>query len=247
MRTCDAFNVPLVTFVDVPGFLPGTDQEYGGIIRHGAKLLYAFCESTVPRVQIITRKAYGGAYVVMNSKSIGADLAFAWPSAEVAVMGAPGAVNLIFRKEIQAADDVEAKRAELIEEYDGALRQPVHRGRARLRRRRDRPARDPQGAEPLAGDAAHQARADAVAQARQRSRCDVPVCASISPDATPEEVAAIVAAIAASQPAPVGDASATTRCTSGCTRRGCARTAPVCSAGRGACPGASDGAAALDA
>ena len=90
MRTCDAFNVPLVTFVDVPGFLPGTDQEYGGIIRHGAKLLYAYCEATVPRVQIITRKGYGGAYVVMNSKSIGADLAFAWPSAEIAVMGAHG-------------------------------------------------------------------------------------------------------------------------------------------------------------
>ena len=88
MRTCDAFNIPLVTFVDVPGFLPGTDQEYGGIIRHGAKLLYAYCEATVPRVQIITRKGYGGAYVVMNSKSIGADLAFAWPSAEIAVMGA---------------------------------------------------------------------------------------------------------------------------------------------------------------
>ena len=88
VRTCDAFNIPLVTFVDVPGFLPGTDQEYGGIIRHGAKLLYAYCEATVPRVQIITRKGYGGAYVVMNSKSIGADLAFAWPSAEIAVMGA---------------------------------------------------------------------------------------------------------------------------------------------------------------
>ena len=87
MRTCDAFNIPLLTFVDVPGFMPGTDQEYGGIIRHGAKLLYAYCESTVPRIQIITRKAYGGAYVVMNSKSIGADLAFAWPSAELAVMG----------------------------------------------------------------------------------------------------------------------------------------------------------------
>ena len=90
MRTCDAFNIPLVTFVDVPGFMPGTDQEYGGIIRHGAKLLYAYCESTVPRIQIITRKAYGGAYVVMNSKSIGADLAFAWPSAELAVMGPEG-------------------------------------------------------------------------------------------------------------------------------------------------------------
>jgi propionyl-CoA carboxylase beta chain len=124
VRTCDAFNVPLVTFVDVPGFLPGTDQEYGGIIRHGAKLLYAYCEATVPRVQIITRKAYGGAYVVMNSKSIGADLAFAWPSAEVAVMGAPGAVNLISRKEIEAADDVEGKRAELIAEYTERFANP---------------------------------------------------------------------------------------------------------------------------
>jgi acetyl-CoA carboxylase carboxyltransferase component len=124
VRTCDAFNVPLVTFVDVPGFLPGTDQEYGGIIRHGAKLLYAYCEATVPRIQIITRKAYGGAYVVMNSKSIGADLAFAWPSAEVAVMGAPGAVNLIFRKELETADDPEAKRAELIEEYTERFANP---------------------------------------------------------------------------------------------------------------------------
>ena len=124
VRTCDAFNVPLIAFVDVPGFLPGTDQEYGGIIRHGAKLLYAFCEATVPRIQLITRKAYGGAYVVMNSKGIGADLAFAWPSAEVAVMGAPGAVNLIHRKEIQTADDVEAKRAELIAEYEERFANP---------------------------------------------------------------------------------------------------------------------------
>src|ERR1700749_1437868 len=107
VRTCDAFNIPIVSFVDVPGFLPGTDQEYGGIIRHGAKLLYAFCEATVPRVQIVTRKAYGGAYVVMNSKSIGADLAFAWPSAEVAVMGPNGAVSIIFRREIEQASDPE--------------------------------------------------------------------------------------------------------------------------------------------
>ena len=124
VRVCDAFNVPLVTFVDVPGFLPGTDQEYGGIIRHGAKLLYAYCEATVPRVQIITRKAYGGAYVVMNSKSIGADLAFAWPSAEVAVMGPQGAVNIIFRKEIETADDAETRRAELIEEYTERFANP---------------------------------------------------------------------------------------------------------------------------
>jgi acetyl-CoA carboxylase carboxyltransferase component len=117
VRTCDAFNIPLVTFVDVPGFMPGTDQEYGGIIRHGAKLLYAYCESTVPRIQIITRKAYGGAYVVMNSKSIGCDLAFAWPSAELAVMGPSGAVEIVYRREISEAADPVARRAELIEEY----------------------------------------------------------------------------------------------------------------------------------
>jgi acetyl-CoA carboxylase carboxyltransferase component len=117
VRTCDAFNIPLVTFVDVPGFLPGTDQEYGGIIRHGAKLLYAYCESTVPRIQVITRKAYGGAYVVMNSRSIGADLAFAWPSAELAVMGPNGAVEIVYKRELEAAADPVARRAELVEEY----------------------------------------------------------------------------------------------------------------------------------
>ncbi len=117
VRTCDAFNVPLVTFVDVPGFMPGTDQEYGGIIRHGAKLLYAYCEATVPRIQIITRKAYGGAYVVMNSKSIGADLAYAWPSAELAVMGPRGAVEIVYRRELAEADDPEERRAELVDEY----------------------------------------------------------------------------------------------------------------------------------
>ncbi len=117
VRTCDAFNIPMVTFVDVPGFLPGTDQEYGGIIRHGAKLLYAYCESTVPRVQVITRKAYGGAYVVMNSKSIGADLAYAWPSAELAVMGPQGAVDIVYRRELQAAANPELRRTELVDEY----------------------------------------------------------------------------------------------------------------------------------
>jgi acetyl-CoA carboxylase carboxyltransferase component len=117
VRTCDAFNIPLVTFVDVPGFLPGVDQEHNGIIRHGAKLLYAYCEATVPRIQIVTRKAYGGAYVVMDSKSIGADLAYAWPSAELAVMGAQGAVEILNRAEIAAADDPIAKKAELADEY----------------------------------------------------------------------------------------------------------------------------------
>ena len=117
VRCCDAFNIPLLVFVDVPGFLPGVDQEHGGIIRHGAKLLYAFCEATVPRISVITRKAYGGAYVVMNSKSVGADLAFAWPSAELAVMGPQGAVEILYRRELQSAADPDARRDELVEEY----------------------------------------------------------------------------------------------------------------------------------
>ena len=126
VRTCDAFNIPLVTFVDVPGFLPGTNQEHGGIIRHGAKLLYAYCEATVPRIQIITRKGYGGAYVVMNSKSIGADLAFAWPSAEIAVMGGDGAVNILYRRELESADDPVARRSELLDEYTERFANPYH-------------------------------------------------------------------------------------------------------------------------
>jgi propionyl-CoA carboxylase beta chain len=117
VRTCDAFNIPLVTFVDVPGFLPGTTQEWGGIIRHGAKLLYAYAEATVPKLTVITRKAYGGAYDVMSSKHIRADFNFAWPTAEVAVMGPDGAVNIIFRRELEAADDPDARRAELIADY----------------------------------------------------------------------------------------------------------------------------------
>jgi acetyl-CoA carboxylase carboxyltransferase component len=117
VRTCDAFNIPLVTFVDVPGFLPGTAQEWGGIIRHGAKLLYAYCEATVPKLTVITRKAYGGAYDVMSSKHIRADFNFAWPTAEVAVMGPDGAVNIVFRRELADADDPDARRAELVADY----------------------------------------------------------------------------------------------------------------------------------
>ena len=124
VRFCDAFNIPLVTFVDVPGFLPGVDQEHGGIIRHGAKLLYAFCEATVPRITVITRKAYGGAYVVMNSRGIRADLVYAWPSAEIAVMGAQGAVNVIFRREIAEAGDEEERRQELISDYETQFNNP---------------------------------------------------------------------------------------------------------------------------
>jgi propionyl-CoA carboxylase beta chain len=124
VRTCDAFNLPLVTFVDVPGFLPGTAQEWGGIIRHGAKLLYAFAEATVPKLTVITRKAYGGAYDVMSSKHIRADFNFAWPTAEVAVMGPEGAVNIVFRRELEEAADGDTRRAELIADYKERFANP---------------------------------------------------------------------------------------------------------------------------
>jgi acetyl-CoA carboxylase carboxyltransferase component len=170
VRTCDAFNVPLVSFVDVPGFLPGSDQEHGGVIRHGAKLLYAFCEATVPRIQVVTRKAYGGAYVVMNSKSIGADLAFAWPTAELAVMGPQSAVEVIARRELEQAADPEARRAELVAEYaerhanpyvaaergyvddviePAATRPMLVRSLAMLRSKREEPPRRKHGNVPL--------------------------------------------------------------------------------------------------
>jgi propionyl-CoA carboxylase beta chain len=125
VRFCDAFNIPLLTFVDVPGFLPGTDQEWGGIIRHGAKLLYAFSEATVPKMTVITRKAYGGAYDVMCSKHIGADVNVSWPTGEIAVMGAPAAVNVIFRRQIAEADDPERKREELIASYEERFNNPL--------------------------------------------------------------------------------------------------------------------------
>jgi propionyl-CoA carboxylase beta chain len=117
VRFCDCFNIPIITFEDVPGFLPGVGQEHGGIIRHGAKLLYAYCEATVPKITVITRKAYGGAYDVMSSKHIRGDLNLAWPTAEIAVMGPDGAVNIIFRRELAEAEDPDARRAELVEQY----------------------------------------------------------------------------------------------------------------------------------
>lgn len=126
VQMCDAFNVPLVTLVDVPGFLPGVDQEHQGIIRHGAKLLYAYCDATVPRVQVILRKAYGGAYIVMDSRSIGADLSFAWPTNEIAVMGAEAAADVIYRKELAAADSPAHLRARLIAEYKAELMHPYY-------------------------------------------------------------------------------------------------------------------------
>jgi propionyl-CoA carboxylase beta chain len=124
VRTCDAFNIPVLTFVDVPGFLPGTSQEWEGIIRRGAKLIYAYAEATVPKVTVITRKAYGGAYDVMGSKHLGADVNLAWPTAQIAVVGAQGAVGILYRKEIAAADDPEARRSDLIAEYEDALANP---------------------------------------------------------------------------------------------------------------------------
>jgi acetyl-CoA carboxylase carboxyltransferase component len=117
VRFCDCFNIPLIVFEDVPGFLPGLNQEHGGIIRHGAKLLYAFCEATVPKITVVTRKAYGGAYCVMNSKHIRSDLNLAWPTAEIAVMGPDGAVNIIFRRELAEADDPVARKGEMVDDY----------------------------------------------------------------------------------------------------------------------------------
>jgi acetyl-CoA carboxylase carboxyltransferase component len=123
---CDAFNIPLITLVDVPGFMPGVDQEHKGIIRHGAKLLYAYCDATVPRVQVILRKAYGGAYIVMDSRSIGADLSFVWPTNEIAVMGAEAAVGITHRKDLASADDPDLLRAVLAAQYSEEFMNPFY-------------------------------------------------------------------------------------------------------------------------
>jgi propionyl-CoA carboxylase beta chain len=130
VRMCDCFNIPLVTFVDSPGFLPGVDQEHSGIIRHGAKVLYAYSEATVPKVTVITRKAYGGAYVVMSSKYLGTDVTYAWPSAEIAVMGAEGAVNILFRKKIATSADPAAAYKSMVEEYRQQFNNPYYAARA---------------------------------------------------------------------------------------------------------------------
>jgi propionyl-CoA carboxylase beta chain len=124
VRFCDCFNIPLVTFCDVPGFLPGTAQEYGGIIKHGAKLIYAYCEATVPKITVITRKAYGGAYIVMSSKHLWGDINYAYPTAEIAVMGPEGAVNVVFKREIKESNDPGAKELELVEEYRNTFASP---------------------------------------------------------------------------------------------------------------------------
>ena len=157
VRTCDCFNVPLVTFVDVPGFLPGVGQEHGGIIKHGAKLLYAYCEATVPKVTVITRKAYGGAYDVMSSKHIRGDMNFAWPTAEIAVMGAEGAVNIIFKDAIAAADDPAAERSAWSREYEAEFANPYIAAARGYVDEVILPSRDAAAADPRARDARRQA------------------------------------------------------------------------------------------
>ena len=170
VRTCDCFNIPILTLIDSPGFLPGVDQEHRGIIRHGAKVLYAYAEASVPKVSIVTRKAYGGAYVVMSSKYLGTDVTYAWPSAEIAVMGAEGAVNILFKKQIEAAEDKVAEAKRLAEDYPQALQQSLLRRRFGLHRRHHRAARDPhQGHRSVQGPA-RQVGFDAAAQARQHAR-----------------------------------------------------------------------------
>jgi methylmalonyl-CoA carboxyltransferase large subunit len=132
IRFCNCFNIPLITLVDVPGFLPGIDQEHSGIIRHGAKLLFAYSAATVPKITVVIRKAYGGGYIAMCSKDLGADRVLAWPSAEIAVMGAEGAAEIVFRREIAAAEDQDARRRELIEQYREAFSSPYVSAGARL-------------------------------------------------------------------------------------------------------------------
>ena len=187
VRFCDAFNIPLITFEDVPGFMPGVQQEHGGIIRHGAKLLYAFAEATVPKLTVITRKAYGGAYCVMSSKHLRTDLNLAWPTAEIAVMGPEGAVNIVYKREFEAAAQDRARRLAagqvLHRRREGRhprrppggegggvprpLRQPLRRRRARLHRRRHPPQRDPPPPQHRARHARHQTRKEPPKEARQ--------------------------------------------------------------------------------
>ena len=176
VRFCDAFNIPILTFEDVPGFLPGTEQEFGGIIRHGAKLLYAYAEATVPKITVITRKAYGGAYCVMGSKHIRTDINLAWPTAEIAVMGPEGAVNIVYRRELSAAGDQDARAPAEGRRVPRALRQPVRRRRARIRGRCDRAARDAPARDPRAAHAGEQSGHDAAQEAWQHTSMKLLAC-----------------------------------------------------------------------
>ena len=211
VRTCDAFNVPVLTFVDVPGFLPGTDQEWNGIIRRGAKLIYAYCEATVPLVTVITRKAYGGAYDVMGSKHLGGDLNLAWPTAEIAVMGAQGAVNILHRKELATAEDPEAKRVELIDDYQRTLCNPYQAAERGYIDRVIFPHETRTQVDPGAAGTAQQAQGVTAQEAREHPAVtgpadpaadspvppQQPVLRIVSGDPQPEHVAALVAVFSA--------------------------------------------------
>ena len=174
VRTCDAFNVPLLTFTDVPGFLPGTSQEWGGIIRHGAKLLYAFTEATVPKLTVVTRKAYGGAYDVMNSKHMLADFNFAWPTAEVAVMGPEGAVNIIYRRDIAKSPTPDERRSKLIDDYKAHFANPYSAAERGYIDDVIEPHQTRPEADPRAAHAADQARRAARSASTATSRCRCP-------------------------------------------------------------------------
>jgi propionyl-CoA carboxylase beta chain len=196
VRTCDAFNVPVITFVDVPGFLPGVDQEHYGIIRRGAKLIYAYAEATVPLITVITRKAFGGAYDVMGSKHLGADLNLAWPTAQIAVMGAQGAVNILHRRTIAEAEAAGRRRGDPGPPDPGVRGrppQPLHRGRTRLHRRGDPPLGHPPPRRPGPAPTPHQARVLAPEEARQHPPCRGAPAMNIKVvrgNPTPEELAA---------------------------------------------------------
>ena len=169
VRFCDSFNIPIITFEDVPGFLPGTYQEHHGIIRSGAKLLYAYCEATVPKLTVITRKAYGGAYCVMSSKHIRSDVNLAWPTAEIAVMGPDGAVNIIFRKELEKAEDPVAEKSRIGCGISREICQSLRGRRTRLYRRCDRAEGNPSTLDQCAGNAEQQTRCKPCQEARKYS------------------------------------------------------------------------------
>ena len=183
VRFCDCFNIPLVTFEDVPGFLPGTKQEYGGIIKHGAKLLFAFAEATVPKVTVITRKAYGGAYCVMASKHIRTDVNYAWPTAEIAVMGPEGAVDIVYKRELDRAENREPKRARRKSKSSrDRFANPYVAAERGYRGRRHPAARDPQEADSGARDARDQARQEPTEEAREYTAVGSPDNLSSRPE-----------------------------------------------------------------
>ena len=206
VRTCDAFNIPVITFVDVPGFLPGTDQEWNGIIRRGAKLIYAYAEATVPLVTVITRKAYGGAYDVMGSKHLGADFNLAWPTAQIAVMGAQGAVNILYRKELGQVRRPGRHAGQADHRVRRRAGQSLHRRRARLRRRGDhartRPGSRSPGCCGCCGPSARPCRPRSTGTSRydrRRTTDDQPLFSVVKGQPTDEELAALIVVLSSAQ------------------------------------------------